>query len=265
MSRELNSLELERAATLFADFPFDRSWVNAALSRRRGRLYTEGRERWSSAVLWPDRGCVSFAVGDPLSSGAPRIISDYLADARIEPPPIWFLSVVNDVWKQMILDHFEDDFVPLKRVSFAHPPISLEGISGWENEVPEGCEVRRVDKALAARIPKEVDADFSLFWESPDEFVKLGLGYCLMQDGRILSVANAAFPMVRQTTIGVATVPEHQGMGYSTITCRPLIEQCLRNGIEPQWTTGADNVAARSVARKLGFAGERQHWWLLHA
>jgi predicted GNAT family acetyltransferase len=69
---------------------------------------------------------------------------------------------------------------------------------------------------------------------------------------------------MRQTTIGVATAPDYEGLGFSTITCRPLIEDCLRSGTIPQWTTGADNVAARSVARKLGFADERHHWWLLH-
>jgi len=264
MSRELTKDQLEHASILFAQFPYDRSWVTTAIARKRGRLYTESKDLWTSAILWPERGAVSFMVGDPLSAGAMRILADYISDSRENPPPIWFLSVASEVAKNAILQRYDPDFVALKRVSFAHAPANLSKISGWESELPDGCELRKIDRSLVARIPKEIDADFSLFWESADDFLDNGIGYCLMRDNRILSVANAAFPLKRQTTIGVATAPDHQGKGYSTLTCRPLIEYCMRKGVQPCFTTGADNVAARSVARKLGFAGEQTHWWLLH-
>jgi GNAT superfamily N-acetyltransferase len=265
MMAELGGKEISRASALFDKFPYDRPWIEAALSRKKGRLYTGGNSDDPAAVLWPERGIASFVTGDPLAAGAGDTIAAYLSDFEAEPPPIWFLSVPTQAWKHEIIERFDDNFAPLPRVSFACPPVNLDHISGWEDDVPELCEVRRIDVELASRIPKEVDPDFALFWTSPEEFVEQSVGYCVLFAGELASIATSAFPLGRRTTIGVATAPEFEGRGYSTLACRPVLEHCLRGGIEPSFTTGADNIAARAVARKLGFADERHHWWLLHA
>lgn len=53
--------------------------------------------------------------------------------------------------------------------------------------------------------------------------------------------------------IGINTLPDYRGKGYATIACQSSINEMLKNGKVPQWSTSTTNIASQKLAEKLGF------------
>lgn len=54
--------------------------------------------------------------------------------------------------------------------------------------------------------------------------------------------------------IGINTVAEYRGKGYASAACTKCIDEILRRGRVPVWSTGIENLASRRLAKKLGFS-----------
>ena len=53
--------------------------------------------------------------------------------------------------------------------------------------------------------------------------------------------------------IGINTLPDYRGRGYATIACQGSVNEILKNGKVPQWSTSITNIASQKLAEKLGF------------
>jgi predicted GNAT family acetyltransferase len=53
--------------------------------------------------------------------------------------------------------------------------------------------------------------------------------------------------------IGINTLSNYRGRGYATIACQGSINEILKNGKIPQWSTSITNIASQKLAEKLGF------------
>ena len=53
--------------------------------------------------------------------------------------------------------------------------------------------------------------------------------------------------------IGINTLTEYRGKGYATSVCRKCINEILKNGKVPQWSTSVNNIASQRLAEKVGF------------
>lgn len=54
--------------------------------------------------------------------------------------------------------------------------------------------------------------------------------------------------------IGINTLPNYRGRGYATIACQGSVNEIIKNGKVPQWSTDITNLASQKLAEKLGFA-----------
>jgi RimJ/RimL family protein N-acetyltransferase len=80
-------------------------------------------------------------------------------------------------------------------------------------------------------------------------------------------IVGALGPKVTKVMpIQVDTREEHRMKGFALATCAAFIEFCLEEGLQPRWECDVSNVASASLARKLGFALDREltvfrlHW-----
>ena len=53
--------------------------------------------------------------------------------------------------------------------------------------------------------------------------------------------------------VGINTLQECRGKGYATDACMKCIEEMLKNGKVPQWSTDINNIASQKLAEKVGF------------
>ncbi|GGH23542.1 GNAT family N-acetyltransferase [Paenibacillus segetis] len=91
------------------------------------------------------------------------------------------------------------------------------------------------------------------FWRDVDQFLTIGVGYCLLSGGEIASTAFSAFRNEHQLEIGIETVEAYRGKGYAFVVCSALIEYCLGNQLEPVWACRLENEGSYKLAQRLGF------------
>jgi len=91
------------------------------------------------------------------------------------------------------------------------------------------------------------------FWDSKDDFLRLGKGYTLLKRGEVAATAYSAYVHQGILELGIETVPEYRGMGYAGQVCARLIRYCLENSLTPVWSCRLGNTSSYNLAIRLGF------------
>ena len=77
------------------------------------------------------------------------------------------------------------------------------------------------------------------------------------EDGMLVSCTDApGMPYMSDVVqeIGINTLSDYRGQGYATVACQGSINEILKSGKIPQWSTDFANIASQKMAEKIGFA-----------
>ncbi len=91
------------------------------------------------------------------------------------------------------------------------------------------------------------------FWDSESDFLKNGIGYSLLYNGQLASMAFSAYILEDKLEIGIETAPEFRKKGCAELVCSALIDYCIANSYEPVWSCRLENTGSYMLAQKLGF------------
>ncbi len=117
--------------------------------------------------------------------------------------------------------------------------------------LPKGCEIVRTDKKLFHEMPGAVIPKH--FWNTYEDFSKIGAGYTVLCNQEIASTAFSAFVIDDKLEIGIESIPQFRGNGLAQIACSALIDHCLHHKLEPVWACRLENENSLFLAQKLGF------------
>lgn len=134
-----------------------------------------------------------------------------------------------------------------------------------QNMQPEtGVDLIPIDSNNYEVLSGHVVPNFS--WESKEQFLKNGFGYCLMHNGRFAACAFSAGVSNEYVDIGVETAEEYRGRGYAKMVVSMMIEEILRRGKTPVWQCHVSNEASKKLALSQGFKVRGIHpLYKLHA
>lgn len=91
------------------------------------------------------------------------------------------------------------------------------------------------------------------FWKSKEAFLANGVGFALIINNEIASIAFSAFRDDNVLEIGVETFVTHRRLGYAKIVCNALIQYCKTKNYIPIWACKKENNGSLSLAKSLGF------------
>lgn len=127
----------------------------------------------------------------------------------------------------------------------------------WRRETPSGCEIRRIDESLleskALENVDQVVGWVRSFWRSNQDFVKKGVGYCLVKEKTIASWCLSVYVSDANYEFGVATVPEYRRQGLATLAASACVGYCEENGLTPHWHCWDDHQGSIALAERIGF------------
>jgi RimJ/RimL family protein N-acetyltransferase len=135
-------------------------------------------------------------------------------------------------------------------------PRSRE-LAHLRQRLPKGFEIRPIDRELLLRCEWRSDMEF--FCGSLDNFLRNGIGLCMMQGDEIIVEAYASSLGKTRAEIGAVTREAYRGRGYAPITCAYLIQVCEQQGFQAYWSCDADNPASIRVAQKLEFRQQKPY------
>lgn len=130
-------------------------------------------------------------------------------------------------------------------------------------DFPEGFLIKRIDEKIIEKISGNVVPEFS--WSTSNNFLKNGIGFCLIKDGEIVSTAFSAFISDDMIDIGIETAIDYRGKGLGFYPAAEMVKFCLCNGYQPVWGCRKDNLSSSRLAKKLGFIEVMSHPWYFSA
>ncbi len=158
-------------------------------------------------------------------------------------------------WFELLHDVHGGAVSRFKRIGFSCEGLNLERLKVLAGRLPAGHCLRRIDLDLACKI----DADRNLIsedhvhnFESPEDFVRRGVGFCVLSGGRVVSGASSYAFCRKGIEVQVNTHPDYRSRGLATAVSAALLAFCLEHGIEPHWD--ANNEHSVRLAEKLGYA-----------
>ena len=150
-----------------------------------------------------------------------------------------------------------EGYLNLPRLEFydiePHSPI----LEDFRSRLPDGYLICPIDQTLLQRCVWRDDMAF--YCGSLENFLKNGIGICLMNGEEIIVEVYASALGWAYAEIGAITHEPYRGKGFAPIAAAFLIEVLEQRGYQAYWSCDVDNQASASVARKLGFRIERPY------
>ncbi len=159
----------------------------------------------------------------------------------------------NKGWRRAICCVHRERISDGWRTSFSTEPLDLNHLRHLMAQVPTRFQIQRIDLNLAKRIRADVNEDllFDASFDSPEDFVKRGIGFCATTESQIVCGATSAIVCNDSISIQVNTNKPYRRMGLATAVSAALIAECLQRGITPYWDT--DTPSSTNLAKKLGY------------
>lgn len=183
--------------------------------------------------------------------------AENLNDFLVKIPENTFIYVPSQEW-EISLNTQERYFEYIPRTELSAKNLSLQSIRRLINSLPKGFKMKRVDVEVAKQILTQNFSDHWVgvinFFGSPKKFVEEGVGFCIQEGEKIISIVmgfKASEPITQSIELDIATHLDYRGRGFATAISAKLIEYYLEREIEPHWD--AANPLSVKLAQKLGF------------
>ena len=209
---------------------------------------------WINDINEPMYGVVVVADFLFLLGQVPDVLSDDLINIMETLGKNQIIVSENPNWENMILKAFPDKIVRFMRYSFYWEPdiFDKKRLADFAQGNDDGYEVVPFTIEIAEKaLHSNFTADFCIFFESPEAFLKQGIGFCIIQDDRIVAGASSYSTCDGAIDITIGTINEYRRKGLAVKCASKLILECLERGLYPRWD--AANLESVALAEKLGY------------
>jgi RimJ/RimL family protein N-acetyltransferase len=215
-----------------------------------GRIFVDDLQNPKTTLIWTPVGYYFLVLGQVQMPGdLSELLTETFIPASKELGETGFILVASlDDWQEKTSALLGGrEVIEIFRRPFSFNVDKFTARGNWRAQIPDGFQLKRVDESLAER------AHVLGSWASLDDFMTHGIGYALMDGDKIASVCASVFASFTHVEIDVHTEEGYRRRGFASITASALIEECLRQGRQPNWECFWENVESTALAIKLGF------------
>lgn len=225
-----------------------------------GKIFVNHKTQPTSCLI-ANNGGKYFLAGDPYDEAFNDDIVLFLTDPQNHVLYFDLYCSTSD-WLPLLHDKMTSLTVTLYHSSFRFNASKFALAANTMQELPEGMELRPMDAGLFEQFRTE-NPHYHTLWPSTPDFMKFGLGYCILADQRIVSACTSFAVGDGKTEIDIMTQEQFQRKGLATMVCCAFIKHCLTVQLIPNWGCDSGNQASLQLALKLGFeqTNHRQMFW----
>lgn len=166
-------------------------------------------------------------------------------------PAVFFYA--SEAWETWLKEILAGGYIEDQRYAFTSDALDRDHLTRLAAAVPEGYRAARLDFALAEQLlaeRSEFASSHMVNFDSTEDFIERGFGWCLLHGDEIASVASTFMVCSRGIEIQINTREAHRQKGLATITAANLMLESLERGLTPNWD--AANLNSGGLAQKLG-------------
>lgn len=198
------------------------------------------------AVLELPQVKLAILGGDPKNPLARHYLQNIPRFAMLLFATAGFASLARDV--------HPGKWVEMNRYAFSSEQLNIAKLRELKAQIPNGFQIEKIDLPLAKQLGKgknKFAEAHGVLFNSPEDFVERGVGYCALEGDRIASVASSFVICEKGIEIQIDTRKKYRGRGVATAVAAHLMVHCLENNLNPGWD--AANKISASFAEKLGY------------
>ena len=215
---------------------------------------------WVNDRTHPSYGVVAVADFLFLLGHVPNEISNELIALIEKFGRNQIIVCENPAWENVILTEFPDNNKAFKRYSFHWKPevFNKTLLEAYVNTKDVPYEIVPFTREIAEKaLQNSFTADFCMFLESPETFMKKGIGFCMIHNDQIIAGASSYSMCNGAIDITIGTLEEYRRKGLALKCAAKLILECLERGIYPRWD--AANLESVELAKKLGYRFKEEY------
>jgi hypothetical protein len=219
---------------------------DAILDGYMGEAYVDDADNPQMAVLEAPKLKLSILGGDARRPAARK----YLEELSV-PRIVMFGA---EGWDELLREIHGGRLIQLPRYAFSSEKLDRARLYELRSRLPEGYRLERMDIDLAQKLAgegSEFAADHMVNFDSPEDFIARGFGFCVLEGDDVASVATTFVICDRGIEIQINTRKNHRRRGLATVVAAQLLIYSLENGLDPHWD--AANEASVGLAKKLGY------------
>lgn len=128
-------------------------------------------------------------------------------------------------------------------------------------EIPNNCCIKKINMELIMNEEEGLlREDICEFWDSLEDFSEKGVGFCLLEDERVVSSCFSCYSSKKGVDININTYDdENRSKGYATLTASAFIDYYISHNLEFSWEAYDNNLASIILAEKLGFEKSKKY------
>jgi RimJ/RimL family protein N-acetyltransferase len=260
---ELRVDEFYKVKSLLANVNYTPVLVYSVLENiQAGRVFVDDKFAPNVSLI-TSKGGNYFLVGSESNHDFNKSLSEFLLNKQ-NHANFYDLYTSSPTWVQKLEHLLVGHIVKLSRTPFTFDKSKFAFFSDWRNKIPNGFVLKRMDETLFKKYRDEVDPSYDILWDSPNNFVSNGFGFCLLYKNEFASVCNSGYVGGGYAEIDIKTFEPFRRQGLATITCSAFIEHCLNNNLKPDWHCDGGNLPSIELASKLGFERQKNFhmlWW----
>lgn len=220
------------------------SVILSCLQGHMGEAWVDNLESPTAAQV--KVGMFSYFAGDANAQEAETLLHHLPEDSLV--------IVHSDEWKKRIETIYKGKFNKFERYRFKQDPALLDAtyLTGLLANLPGQYELKRIDSEIGNKPSlHELSEYFTCNFESIDDFLKRGIGYAILHDGKVVCGATSFSIYDEGIEVEVGTHQDHRKKGLATIASAALLVDCLEQGKYPSWD--AANAESVKLAERLGY------------
>lgn len=227
-----------------------------------GRIFVDEPVSPSTGMIWlgNNDGFIFFGneENEKFNSEINQFIDEVIIPEAQKVNLKWFEGLGNhEKWNKTIEGVFEER----KLGSWNQRVYTLQVADYQGNREPmleKGYEIVKITGNLlmnhnSIRNFELLQSKILEFWSSPEDFLDLGIGYCVLYNNEIVSVCFSGFVVENVHCIDIETVEAHRGKNLARKITHSFVKECLANNMVPYWDCMEMNKASIAVAENVGF------------
>jgi RimJ/RimL family protein N-acetyltransferase len=219
---------------------------DAILEGTMGEVYVDDEDRPQIVVLAVPNLELNIISGDAKKPAVRKFLEELPA------PKILILACGG--LEESLREMHPGRLIYLERYAFTSEKLDVQYLNDLKSELADGYRLRKIDLEIALQLAAE-DSEFAaehmLNFDSPQDFIHRGFGYCILREDEIVSVATTFAICKKGIEIQINTRKEYQGRGLATVVAAQLVIHSLENNLDPNWD--AANKPSVGLAKKLGY------------
>ena len=224
----------------------------------QGEVYVDNTEAPKAAVVWDNVGEILIG-GDSSDEAINRAIDSTIKNILI--PKINKSDVEILTIGVSCTDDFKDKLEVFKNYSSNDVVKNVYKFNKLKINpltiVPRKFELVEIHENILRNNKLEhlnkLKGWINSFWDSEEEFLEKGLGYCLIKDNVIVSFCIAAYTYDERVEFVLKTSEIFRGRGFGKSVAAACVEKAVKSGKQVEWQCDNDNVPATRLADSLGF------------